>query len=42
MVYAEATTVVPLIVSYAYHSRSWEKREAKQWNKLFARQAVKI
>ena len=36
MVYAEATTVVPLIVSYVYHSRAWEKREAKEWNKLFA------
>jgi deoxyhypusine synthase len=42
MVYAEATTVVPLIVSYAYHSRAWEKREAKQWNKLFARKSVKV
>ena len=32
MVYAEATTVLPLIVSYAYHSREWEKRNFKRWN----------
>jgi deoxyhypusine synthase len=35
MVYAEATTVLPLIVSYAYHSRAWEKRTMREWNKLF-------
>jgi len=32
MVYAEATAVLPLIVSYAYHSREWEKRDYKRWN----------
>jgi len=32
MVYAEATTVLPLIVSYAYHNKSWQKREYKRWN----------
>jgi deoxyhypusine synthase len=32
MVYAEATTVVPLIISYAYHSGEWKKREFKRWN----------
>ncbi len=37
MVYAEATTVVPLIVSYAYHSREWEKRKPREWNKLFSK-----
>ncbi len=35
MVYAEATTVLPLIASYAYHSRVWEKRPKREWNKLF-------
>lgn len=35
MVYAEATTVLPLIVSYIYHSRVWEKRAKREWNKLF-------
>jgi len=35
MVYAEATTVLPLIVSYVYHSRAWEGRKFKEWSKLF-------
>ncbi len=35
MVYAEATTVLPLIVSYVYHSKEWEKRDFKRWNNLF-------
>jgi len=35
MVYAEATTVLPIIVSYVYHSRVWEGRKAKEWSKLF-------
>jgi len=37
MVYAEATTVVPLIASYLYHSKAWEKRSAFEWNKLFSK-----
>jgi len=40
MVYAEATTVLPLIASYVYHSRAWEARKAKEWSKLFL-EAVK-
>jgi deoxyhypusine synthase len=35
MVYAEATTVLPLIVSFVYHSRAWEKRKPREWSKLF-------
>jgi deoxyhypusine synthase len=35
MVYAEATTVVPLIASYLYHKGDWRSREAKEWAKLF-------
>ena len=35
MVYAEATTVLPLIASYVYHSRAWEKRKPREWSKLF-------
>jgi deoxyhypusine synthase len=35
MVYAEATTVLPLMASYAYHSNAWENRPAKEWGKLF-------
>jgi len=35
MVYAEATTVLPLIVSYAYHSGVWKTRKAREFSKLF-------
>ncbi len=35
MVYAEATTVVPLIASYIYHKKDWEKRKKYEWAKLF-------
>ena len=35
MVYAEATSVLPLIVSYIYHLRSWEGRDSRRWNKIF-------
>jgi len=34
MVYAEATTVVPLIVGYAYHLGEWKQRPARRWNRL--------
>ena len=34
MVYAEATTVIPLIASYAYHSDVWKSREYKNWSKF--------
>jgi deoxyhypusine synthase len=35
MVYAEATTVVPLIASHLYHQKSWKKRKRRRWAKLF-------
>jgi len=35
MVYAEATSVLPLIVSYVYHIRGWENRPKRKWNKIF-------
>jgi len=35
MVYAEATTVLPLIASYVYHSKRWKERSAKRWSILF-------
>jgi deoxyhypusine synthase len=35
MVYAEATSVVPLIISYIYHKKDWEKRKRYQWSQLF-------
>ena len=36
MVNAEATTVVPLIASDAYHRGGWQGREKRRWAKLFA------
>lgn len=35
MVYAEATSVLPLIVSYVYHKRDWESREKRSWSRTF-------
>ncbi|MHC4645352.1 MAG: 1,9-bis(guanidino)-5-aza-nonane synthase [Planctomycetota bacterium] len=35
MVYAEATSVLPLIVSYAYHRRRWENRLERKFAKIF-------
>lgn len=35
MVFAEATTVLPIIVSYVYQSKVWEARKFQRWNKLF-------
>jgi deoxyhypusine synthase len=35
MVYAEATSVLPLIISYAYHKGDWKKRKRFEWAKIF-------
>ena len=35
MVYAEGTTVIPLIASYVYHNGPWQEREYKNWQKLY-------
>jgi len=35
MVYAEATTVLPLIASYVYHKGDWKKRKKREWSKIF-------
>ncbi len=35
MVYAEATSVLPLIVSYAYHNAKWRSRRPRSFTKLF-------
>lgn len=35
MVYAEATSVLPLMVSYAYHKGTWKNRQPKKWSNLF-------
>ena len=36
MVFAEATSVLPLIVSCLYHQKDWKKRKRREWAKLFA------
>jgi len=36
MVYAEASSVLPLIVSYIYHRRDWQNREKRQWSVIFS------
>lgn len=33
MVYAEATSVVPLITSYVYHNADWKSRKKYEWGK---------
>ncbi len=35
MVFAEATSVLPLIASCAYHRRLWQNRPARRWSRLF-------
>jgi deoxyhypusine synthase len=35
MVYAEATSVLPLIASYAFHKKNWEKRSRKNFSKIW-------
>jgi deoxyhypusine synthase len=39
MVFAEATTVIPLIASDAWHRGSWKTRERRRWAKLFEKAA---
>jgi len=34
MVYAEATSVLPLIISYVYHKKDWKKRAKYAWTKM--------
>ncbi len=35
MVYAEATTVIPLMISYLWHKGDWKKRSKREFTKLF-------
>jgi len=35
MVYAEATSVLPLLASYAYHKGNWKKRKKRRFSKIF-------
>lgn len=36
MVYAEATSVLPLLASAAWHSGAWRDRPERRWSKLFS------
>jgi deoxyhypusine synthase len=35
MVFAEATSVLPLIVSFVYHKQNWQNRTRRKWSKIF-------
>jgi deoxyhypusine synthase len=35
MVFAEATSILPLIASDAYHRKNWEKRKRRNFSNLF-------
>ena len=35
MVFAEATSVLPLLASCVYHKKDWKKRTEKNWAKIF-------
>ncbi|HLD42413.1 MAG TPA: deoxyhypusine synthase family protein, partial [Candidatus Nanoarchaeia archaeon] len=35
MVYAEATSVLPLIISACYHKGLWKKRKRREWLGIF-------
>jgi len=35
MVYAEAASVLPLIISHVYHRSDWKNRKKRQWGKIF-------
>jgi deoxyhypusine synthase len=40
MVFAEGTTVIPLIASDAYHRGHWRARERRNWQKLFTQKTA--
>jgi deoxyhypusine synthase len=35
MVFAEATTVLPLIASYVFHTGDWKKRDEMKWTSIY-------
>ncbi|MDQ1328352.1 MAG: deoxyhypusine synthase, partial [Candidatus Poribacteria bacterium] len=35
MVFAEAGSILPLIISYVYHKGDWKNRERREWNRIF-------
>ncbi|MBI4245329.1 MAG: deoxyhypusine synthase [Planctomycetes bacterium] len=42
MVFCEATIGFPILASYAYHTRKWEKRKKKNWNNIFNPEKEKV
>lgn len=42
MVYAEATSVLPLIVNHLYHTTAWTERPRRDWSTLFDGELIKI
>jgi deoxyhypusine synthase len=41
MVFGEATITLPILASYVYHKRHWEKRQENSFNRLFSKAKVK-
>jgi len=35
MVFAEATSVLPLFASYGYHERLWQDRPQRPWSRIY-------
>jgi len=42
MVYAEATSVLPIIASYIYHKGDWRKRKKYEWAKIFTKEPAAV
>jgi deoxyhypusine synthase len=40
MVYSEATIAMPLIAGYAYHKGNWKNRTAREFQKIYQKEAV--
>ena len=41
MVFAEASVVLPLIVSYVYQKKDWKRRQKRRWAKIFEGSSLK-
>lgn len=42
MVFAEATSVLPMIASYVYHRGAWKNRPERRWSKLFSKASAGV
>ena len=40
MVFAEATSVLPLIASDAFHRQNWKKRDKREFSKIFSQDEI--